>query len=80
MTKPAVIKTPYPSLDRVASLYGVSKKRQAEIVEIVDAMYSKDRPARLNLRNGHARRSSGNGSAPAVAPKLKKRPRAKATN
>jgi hypothetical protein len=70
MSKPAEITTPYPSLDRVAALYGVSKKRQAEIAGIVDAMYSKDRPAPLNIRSGHVRLAS---NSAAVTQKTKKR-------
>jgi hypothetical protein len=72
--KPVEITTPYPSLERVASIYGVSKKRQAEISEIVDAMYSKRRSTLSAGRNKHA---SARTETPAL-PKIKKRQRAKA--
>jgi hypothetical protein len=80
MRKPVEITTPYPSLERVASIYGVSKKRQAAISEIVDAMYSKRRSTLSAAPNKHASAKTETPVSvdPRPLPKIKKRQRAKA--
>jgi hypothetical protein len=41
MRKPIRITTPYPTLDEVAKIFGITPKRQKELAEMMDRIYAK---------------------------------------
>jgi hypothetical protein len=63
LKRPAIITTPYPTLDEVARMYGITKKRQKELdklVEEIHATMKAEDAAKNNTAKGNSNKKRPN--------------------